>query len=36
MIDIAEGETAPGVHDTQLWKHWNVGRQGWQHTKFGQ
>ena len=26
MTDIAEGENAKGVHDTQLWKHWKVGR----------
>jgi len=36
MTDIAEGENAKGVHDTQLWKHWKVGRQGWQHIKVGQ
>ena len=24
------------VHDTQLWKHWKLGRQGWQHIKVSQ
>jgi len=25
-----------GVHDTKVWKHWNLGRQGWQHIKVRQ
>jgi len=32
MTDVAEGEYATGVHDTQVWKCWKLGRQGWQHT----
>jgi len=24
------------VHDTQLWKHWKLGRQSWQHIKVSQ
>jgi len=31
MTDIAEEKMQKGVHDTQLWKHWKLGRQGWQH-----
>jgi len=27
---------AQTVHDTQLWKHWKVGRQDWQHIKVRQ
>jgi len=31
MTDIAKGENAKGVLDTKFWKHWKLGRQGWQH-----
>ena len=26
-------EMQKGVHDTQLWNHWKLGRSGWQHIK---
>ena len=26
-------EMQKGVHDTQLWNHWNLGRQGWHYVK---
>ena len=29
-------EMQKGVHDTQLWNHWKLGGQGWQHIKVKQ